>query len=354
MLLKISIFGKNLLMKIRVLLAVFAFTFLVSCNKDKEILNTLNEYNTSMESKGYHFGDRLNLPKEVTDNAESISISFGDKETSNLVVDPKFFTLGDNAVTFNVKKKSGEILTQDATINVFAKNPEAKLNYKIVNEYPHDPKNFVQGFQLDGNTIYESDGQNGESRILKYTLGSTTPIASTSQPEDVFSEGATIVGDKIYQVTWQNKKGFIYDKNSLKLLGEFAYPNVMGEGWGLTYDGKNLIASDGTKNIYFLDVSDPSKMVRYISVAGNTEAYDQLNELEYHKGFIYANVWQKPIILKINPQNGEVVGKFDFTEIAKLNTKDPTNDVLNGIAFKGDNMLVTGKLWSKIYEVSID
>ncbi|WP_447951011.1 glutaminyl-peptide cyclotransferase [Chryseobacterium koreense] len=340
-------------MKIRVLLAIFVFSVVISCNKDKDILNTLNEYNTEMESKGYHFGDVLNLPKEVTENAESIAISFGDKETSTLIVDPEFFTLGDNAVTFNIKKKNGEILTQDATIYVFAKNPEAKLTYNIVKEYPHDPKNFVQGFQLEGNTVYESDGQHGESRILKYTLGETTPIASTSQPEDVFSEGSTIVGDKIYQLTWQNKKGFIYDKNSLKLLAEFPYPNVMGEGWGLTYDGKNLIASDGTKNIYFLEVSDPSKMVRYISVAGNTEAYDQLNELEYHKGFIYANVWQKPIILKINPQNGEVVGKFDFTDLAKLNTKDPTNDVLNGIAFKGEHMLVTGKLWPKIYEVSI-
>lgn len=344
---------KLLLMKIKALLTIFAFSMLVSCNKDKEILNTLNDYNTSMEAKGYHFGDALTLPKEVTENAESIALSFGDKETSTLIVDPKFFTLGDNAVTFSIKKKNGEILTQDATINVFAKNPEAKLTYTIVKEYPHDPKNFVQGFQLEGNTIYESDGQHGESRILKYTLGGTTPIASTSQPEDIFSEGCTIVGDKIYQLTWQNKKGFIYEKNSLKLLGEFPYPNVMGEGWGLTYDGKNLIASDGTKNIYFLEVSDPSKMVRYISVAGNTEAYDQLNELEYHNGFIYANVWQKPIILKINPKNGEVVGKFDFTEIAKLNTKDPTNDVLNGIAFKGDHMLVTGKLWPKIYEVSI-
>lgn len=344
---------KFLLMKIRVLLAIFVFSVVISCNKDKDILNTLNEYNTEMESKGYHFGDVLNLPKEVTENAESIAISFGDKETSTLIVDPEFFTLGDNAVTFNIKKKNGEILTQDATIYVFAKNPEAKLTYNIVKEYPHDPKNFVQGFQLEGNTVYESDGQHGESRILKYTLGETTPIASTSQPEDVFSEGSTIVGDKIYQLTWQNKKGFIYDKNSLKLLAEFPYPNVMGEGWGLTYDGKNLIASDGTKNIYFLEVSDPSKMVRYISVAGNTEAYDQLNELEYHKGFIYANVWQKPIILKINPQNGEVVGKFDFTDLAKLNTKDPTNDVLNGIAFKGEHMLVTGKLWPKIYEVSI-
>ena len=339
-------------MKIRTLIAVFAFSLLVSCNKDKEILNTLNDYNISMESKGYHFGDALQLPKEVTENAESISISFGDKETSNLVIDPEYFTLGDNAVTFNIKKKNGEIITQDATINVFAKTPEAKLTYEIVKEYPHDPKSFVQGFLLEGNTVYESDGQNGSSRILKYTLGTTTPIVETPQSDEIFSEGAAIVGDKIYQLTWQNKKGFIYNKSDLSLISEFAYPNVIGEGWGLTYDNKNLILSDGTKNIYFLDVKDPSKIVRYISVAGNTEAYEKLNELEYHKGFIYANVWQQPVILKINPANGEVVGKFDFTEIAKKHTTN-SDDVLNGIAFKGDNMLITGKNWDKIYEVSI-
>lgn len=339
-------------MKIRTLIAVFAFTILVSCNKDKEILNTLNDYNISMESKGYHFGDALTLPKEVTENAESISISFGDKETSNLVIDPEYFTLGDNAVTFNIKKKNGEIITQDATINVFAKTPEAKLNYEIIKEYPHDPKSFVQGFLLEGNTVYESDGQNGSSRILKYTLGTTTPIVETPQSDEIFSEGAAIVGDKIYQLTWQNKKGFIYNKSDLRLISEFVYPNVIGEGWGLTYDNKNLILSDGTKNIYFLDVKDPSKIVRYISVAGNTEAYEKLNELEYHKGFIYANVWQQPVILKINPANGEVVGKFDFTEIAKKHTTN-SDDVLNGIAFKGDNMLITGKNWDKIYEVSI-
>ena len=339
-------------MKIRTLIAVFAFSLLVSCNKDKEILNTLNDYNISMESKGYHFGDALQLPKEVTENAESISISFGDKETSNLVIDPEYFTLGDNAVTFNIKKKNGEIITQDATVNVFAKTPEAKLNYEIIKEYPHDPKSFVQGFLLEGNTVYESDGQNGSSRILKYTLGATTPIVETPQSDEIFSEGAAIVGDKIYQLTWQNKKGFIYNKSDLSLISEFAYPNVIGEGWGLTYDNKNLILSDGTKNIYFLDVKDPSKIVRYISVAGNTEAYEKLNELEYHKGFIYANVWQQPVILKINPANGEVVGKFDFTEIAKKHTTN-SDDVLNGIAFKGDNMLITGKNWDKIYEVSI-
>ena len=316
------------------------------------MLNTLNSYNLEMESKGYHFGDDLKLPAEVTNNAESISISFGDKETTSMKIDPEFYTLGDNAVTFVIKKKDGAVLNQDATINVYAKNPEAIINYEIVQEYPHDPKNFVQGFQLEGNTIYESDGQLKESRILKYTLGSTTPIAETKQADDIFSEGATIIGDKIYQLTWRNKKGFIYDKNSLKLLGEFPYNNMIGEGWGLTYDGENLIASDGTKNLYFLNVSDPSKLVKYISVAGNTEAFDQLNELEYKDGFIYANVWQKPIILKINPANGEVVGKLDFSEVAKKHTTDSDN-VLNGIAFKGENMLVTGKNWDKIYEIKL-
>jgi len=325
---------------------------LASCNKDEKILNTLNEYNNSMVEKGYHFGDKLELPKEVTENAESISISFGDKETSSLTVDPKFFTLGDNAVTFNIKTKGGKTLNQDATINVFAKNPEKNIAYQIIAEYPHDPKNFVQGFQIEGNTIYESDGQNGSSQILKYTLGTTTPLASTKQAQEDFSEGSTIVGDKVYQLTWQSKKGYIYDKSSLKLLSEFAYPNVLGEGWGLTYDGKSLIASDGSKLLYFLDVNDPSKLIKYVAVAGSSQIYDQLNELEYHNGFIYANVWQKPVVLKINPATGEVVGTFDFTDIAKQNTKG-SDDVLNGIAFKGDHMLVTGKNWPKIYEVQI-
>lgn len=324
----------------------------VSCKDDGKILTSLADYNSSMETAGYHFGDKLDLPKEVLDNAESITISFGEKESKSLIVDPKYFMLGDNAITFNIKTKGGENLYQDATINVYSKAPEQNLNYEIVAEYPHDPKNFVQGFQIDGNTIYESEGQYGSSRLLTYKLGETTPIKETKQSDDVFSEGSTIAGDKVYQLTWENKKGFVYDKNTLSLVSEFAYPDMMVKGWGLTYDGKNLIASDGTKNLYFLDKNDPSKMVKYISVAGNTSVYDQLNELEYYKGFIYANVWQKPIILKINPANGEVVGKFDFTDLTKQNTKG-SDDVLNGIAFKGDNMLVTGKNWSKIYEVAI-
>jgi glutamine cyclotransferase len=336
------------------ILIAFTAVFLVSCNNDKKLLDSLSNYNNSMEAKGYHFGDTLNLPKVVTDNAENIRISFGDKETSSLSIDPKFFGLGDNDVTFIIKTKSGETLNQDATINVFTKNPEKNISYNIIAEYPHDPENFVEGFLLEGNMVYESDGMKGSSQLIKYTLGEANPIMISKQSPEIFSEGCTIVGDKIYQLTYQNKKSFVYDKNSLKLLSEFPLPNVIGEGWGLTYDGKNLIATDGSKNLYFLDVNDPSKVVKTVAVAGNSETYDQLNELEYHNGFIYANIWHNPIILKINPVTGEAVGKFDLTKITEKYTAEDNEHVLNGIAFKGENMLVTGKNWSKIYEVAIN
>lgn len=334
------------------LAAAFSLLLLASCNKDKEILNTLNEYNLGQQSKGYHFGDKLQIPEDVLDYAEAITITYNDKETSNLTIDPKFFSLGENDVTFNIKTKGGEVLQQDATINVFAKDAPKNMTYEVINQYPHDAKNFIQGFQLEGNTIYESEGQYGSSRLIKYTLGTTNPVAEVKQGAEYFSEGSTIAGDKVYQLTWKERKGFIYDKNSLKLLGEFKYPDMIAEGWGLTYDGKNLIVSDGSKFIYFLNPENPSQIVRTIAVASNTEGYDQINELEYHNGSIYANVWQKPIILQINPANGEVTGILDFSNVAKQNTTG-NDDVLNGIAFKGENMLITGKNWSRIYEVKL-
>jgi glutamine cyclotransferase len=337
----------------KILIVGFVLSLLLSCKNDKMILNSLADFNNSMEEKGYHFGDKLMLPKEVTDNAENISVSFGDKETSNLLIDPKFFTYGENKVTFKIKTKSGEILNQDATINVFTKVAEQNIPFEIVAEYPHDPNNFVEGFLIEGNTIYESDGIKGESQLIKYTLGSTVPILVEKQAANIFSEGCAIVGSKIYQLTYQNKIGFVYDKNTLKKVSEFSLPNEFGEGWGLTYDGKNLIADTGSNELYFLDINDPSVVVNTVSVGGSRDIYNQINELECHNGFIYANVWYKPIILKINPKTGETVGKFDFTKITAENAKDNKEHVLNGIAFKGDNMLVTGKNWSKIYEVAI-
>ena len=339
-------------MKKSILVLLLGLSFLISCNSDQKVLDTLNEYNLSQEEKGYHFGDKIQLPSEVLERAEHISISFGEKKLDKLEISPEYFSLGDNNVTFEITTKSGKVLTQDANINVYAKTPEKSISYKIVAEYPHNPNGFTQGFQLDGNTIYESDGQTGESRVLKYNLGTTEPIATTHLEDEYFGEGATLVGDTLYQLTWQHKKGFIYDKATLKPLGEYAYPNSIGEGWGLTYDGKDMIFSDGTKNIYFINPKDPSTIVRQIGVANTNSTYDDLNELEYYNGFIYANVWQTPYIIKINPKTGESVGKIDLSEIVKKHTKG-SDDVLNGIAIKGNNLLVTGKTWDKIYEIEI-
>ncbi|WP_142726072.1 glutaminyl-peptide cyclotransferase [Chryseobacterium sp. ON_d1] len=340
-------------MKQSIMAGLAAVFLLTSCNNNEKMLDSLADYNNAREAKGYHFGDQLDLPKEVTENAESITISFGDKETTDLTINPKFFTLGDNDVVFVIKTRSGELLNQDATINVFAKTPEKKISYAIVGDYPHDPNNFIEGFLIEGNTVYESDGMKGASQLIKYALGASTPDIVAKQSAEIFSEGCTIVGDKIYQLTYQNKIGFVYDKNTLKKVSEFPLPDIIAEGWGLTYDGKNLIATDGSKNLYFLDVNDPSKVVKTVSVAGNTEIYTQLNELEYHNGFIYSNIWHSPVILKINPVSGEVAGKFDFTQLTKENDQGNSEYVLNGIAFKGDNMFITGKNWAKIYEVVV-
>lgn len=326
---------------------------LSACNADKDALNELNQHNVEMESKGYHFGEQIQLPESVKKIAQKVEISFGEHSTPSMMIDPKLFTLGDNTVTFNITKTNGEVIAQDATLVVYAKNTPKKFTYQVVKEYPHDPKNFVQGFQLDGNTIYESVGQNGESNLQKYTLGTTSKLNAVPQPIEVFSEGSTILGDKVYQLTWQNRKGFIYNKNTFSTIGEFNYPNSMTEGWGLTYDGRHLIASDGSKNLYFLDPLNTEKVYRYISVASDSEIFNNLNELEYHNGRIYANVWQKPIILEINPENGEVMGIIDLTELVQKNTRG-TDDVLNGITFKGENMLVTGKNWNRIYELKLN
>ncbi|WP_160137673.1 glutaminyl-peptide cyclotransferase [Chryseobacterium sp. c4a] len=339
-------------MRLNLIVSFAAILLLTSCNKNKEMMNALADYNTAKESTGYHFGDKLQLPKEVTDNVESITISFMQGESSNLIIDPQFFSLGDNKVVFVIKAKNGETFNQDATINVFTKAKEKNVAYQIVAEYPHNPAHFIEGFVLEGNTVYESDGLEKESQLIKYTLGATAPSIIRKQPADIFSEGCTIVGNKVYQLTYLNKIGFVYDKNTLEKLSDFPLPNVIGEGWGLTYDGKDLVATDGSKYLYFLDVNTPSKVIKTVGVAGNTEIYEHLNELEYHKGFIYANIWHKPVIVKIDPKTGEVVERYDFTKLTSENDQGDSEHVLNGIAFKGDNMLVTGKNWAKIYEVA--
>ena len=221
--------------------------------------------------------------------------------------------------------------------------------YNVVNVYPHDENAFTQGLIFEDGVIYESTGRYGQSTLRRVELETGNVTKLHSLPDQFFGEGITIFEDKIIQLTWRSEKGFVYDKNSFELLQEFTYPT---EGWGITHDGSRLIMSDGTATLYFLDPETFQKI-------GQVEVYDEepvtrLNELEYIHGMVYANIWMEEKIAIINPQTGQVTGWIDLEGINEAENQNSSN-VLNGIAYdpEGDRLFVTGKLWSKLYEIEL-
>jgi glutaminyl-peptide cyclotransferase len=170
-------------------------------------------------------------------------------------------------------------------------------------------------------------------------------------PAQYFAEGLAALNGKLFQLTWQNHKGFVYDLKSFRLEREFTYP---GEGWGLTTDGRRLIMSDGTDQIRFLDPSTLEEQGR-IGVTARGQPVNRLNELEYIKGEIFANVWGTDYVVRIDPATGRVVGVIDFAGLLPAQERDETTDVLNGIAYDaaGDRLFVTGKRWPKLFEVRL-
>ncbi|MBN2028023.1 MAG: glutaminyl-peptide cyclotransferase [Actinobacteria bacterium] len=223
--------------------------------------------------------------------------------------------------------------------------------YEVIATYAHDSGDFTQGLDLDGGILYEGTGRKGRSRLLKTDLATGAILDTLSLAPEYFGEGVTVLGDEVFQLTYTSNLGFVYDKHSLGLKRTFAYAT---EGWGLTHDGDSLIMSDGTDVLYFLDPAGGSERGR-IGVRDNLGAVTLINELEYMDGEIYANIWQTSLIAIISPLTGEVSGWID---LAGLNP-DPENlvspYVLNGIACDAEtgHLLVTGKCWPHIYEISI-
>jgi glutamine cyclotransferase len=225
------------------------------------------------------------------------------------------------------------------------------LSYEVITVLPHDELAFTQGLTIFNNKILESTGQNG-SWIAEVDPGSGTQDKKVTLGNQYFGEGITVLNNKIYQLTWKNKVGFIYDASSYKKLGEFNYGT---EGWGITTDKKNLIMSDGTEKLFFIDTAS-LKVSRTVNVMEKNLPVKKLNELEYIGGYVYANVWETPVIVKIDPANGNVVGKLDLSVITnEIESMYPRADVLNGIAFdaRSKALLITGKLWPKAYLIRI-
>lgn len=224
--------------------------------------------------------------------------------------------------------------------------------YRIVNSYPHDPNAFTQGLAYGDGFIYEGTGLNGRSSLRKVELETGRILRHLSLENQYFGEGITVQGDKITQLTWRSNAGFVYDKESFSLVKKFSYP---GEGWGLTHDGKNLIMSDGSDELYFLDPIT-HKEIKKLRVTYKGRLVGRLNELEYVNNRILANIWLTDLIAMISPETGEVVGWIDLRGLSGDFGPRKSDQVLNGIAYdvEGDRLFVTGKLWPKMYEIKLE
>jgi glutamine cyclotransferase len=227
--------------------------------------------------------------------------------------------------------------------------PVAK--YRVVRVYPHDPEAFTQGLvYLDG-FLYEGTGLNGRSSIRKVKLENGEVVQIQKLDSQYFGEGIAVKGDTIYELTWQSEIGFLYDRATFTRKGTF---NYKGEGWGLTHDGQRLIMSDGSAFLRFLDPGTLKELSR-IQVKDGTSPVGNLNELEYVKGEIFANVWQTHRIARISPKTGRVIAWLNLEGLLTPREAQQA-DVLNGIAYDpaGDRLFVTGKLWPKLFEIKIE
>jgi glutamine cyclotransferase len=235
-----------------------------------------------------------------------------------------------------------EILSQD-TIPVFT--------YKIIRTYPHDFTSYTEGLQIDDGYLYEGTGRYGQSRLLKIDLETGKVIQQKKLSHRYFGEGIVVFQDQIYQLTYKSNVGFIYDKDSFNLKKSFHYPT---QGWGMTTDGTDLIMSNGSAALIFLDPKTLQQK-KYVIVSDDKSEIGFLNELEYANGEVYANIWQNDLIAKISTNTGKVTAWIDLMGINPDPAKLKYPYVLNGIAYnkKSDHLIIAGKCWPELYEIAL-
>ncbi len=230
------------------------------------------------------------------------------------------------------------------------KEKVARYGYEVVNTFAHDPNAFTQGLEFHEGKLLESTGGHNCS-LRKVELQTGIVEKKVTVPDPYFAEGITLLNGKIYQLTWQHQKGFVYDASTFEKTGEFGY---QGEGWGLANDGTSLIMSDGSNRIRFLDPSS-FQVKRSIAVFDGKMPINRLNELEYVQGEIYANIWHDDRIARIDPQTGRVVGWVDLKGLLRPGEVTDEEAVLNGIAYDeaSQRFFVTGKLWPRLFEIRL-
>lgn len=230
-------------------------------------------------------------------------------------------------------------------------DPVPTYTYEVINSYPHDPGAYSQGLAYIDGQLYEGTGQRGLSSLRRVDLETGAVLERLPLDRQYFGEGITAWQDQVIQLTWKGRVGFVYDRATFRELKTFRYT---GEGWGLTHDGKNLIMSDGTSTLRFLDPQD-FKVVKRLVVRNGDSKVRHLNELEYIKGEIWANVWYKDYIVRISPETGNVLGRINLSGLLPVSQRPSRDAVLNGIAYdaKNDRIFVTGKSWPHLFEIQV-
>ncbi len=250
--------------------------------------------------------------------------------------------------------KNNEATDQDKSTNAQVIQAPTNLSYQVLKIYPHDTSSFTQGLIWHEGKLWEGTGLNNESKLLLTNITTGKAIKRKPLPDNEFGEGITIFNNKIYQLTWENHKVYVYDLTTLKQEKVFDWPY---EGWGITHDGQSLIISTGGSNLYWVD-AETFKITKTLGVSDNYGYVDSLNELEWVNGFIYANKYLTDYILKIDPKSGLVVGKLDLTGLLQQSNQPivANTDVLNGIAFNPTtgHFLITGKRWPALYEIKLN
>lgn len=315
--------------------------FKVKINSDSQILN--KKSNISFE---IFLNDKLY-------NSENLKLFMNDVEVS-VKTNLKDARLGENIVKaqFNYNNNSKTIIQE---FNVFNDKPPVLYSYKVINEFPHDISLYTQGLEFKEDILYESTGLNGFSSLRKFDLFNNKLLDVRYLDDEFFGEGLTILNDKIFQLTWKKKIGFVYDLKTFNMIKSFNYDKSI-EGWGLANDGENIYKSDGTEKIWLLD---PESLVELnnIEVVTDNKKVKNINELEIVDDKIYANTYQfnKDVVLIIDKNSGAVDGIINFGDLRSKVKQHPELDVLNGIAYnrKRKTFFITGKKWDKIFEIKI-
>jgi glutaminyl-peptide cyclotransferase len=348
------------LFSIFIVLSVFISSFSCSNNANRSRKPAVR-INTESVHKKIVYGDDINISIVV-------KVKDGELKETNLFVDSVLITSDKNAeFSYTLKgfKNIGkhtiraQAIKTDGVEGVYFKTFEVlsdvipeKYGYELVQTYPHNETSFTEGLEIHDGFLYESTGENGKSFLYKTNLKTGQIVKSVKLADKYFGEGITIFNNRIYQLTYKTKVGFIYDLENMALADSFHFESA--EGWGMTHDEKYLIMDDGTNVLTYLDPTT-LKTVKKLQVYDDKDAVVYINELEYSDGFIYANIWTTNLIVKIDPQTGKVLAKIDLDGILTMSNTDKQVDVLNGIAIDPvtKKMYVTGKLFPKLFEIKL-